>query len=413
MNVKNGKRVLMLLENNGYPGDARVRREANALAANGYSVAVIAPKEGKQPWREDVDGVMAYRFPAPAEGSGFLGYLWEYGYSLIMMTIYSVIVLAQRGFDVIHAHNPPDILVLVALIYKPFGVKFIFDHHDLSPEMYNANFEKEGTGIMFNILVFFEKLSCRVADHLIATNQSYKNMQIERSGVPEDKVTIVRNGPNLKRMRLVDPDPELASMGKTIIGYVGEMSSHDGLDYLLRALHHLVYDLKRTDFYAVLIGSGTAWDSLNVLVKELDLTDYVRLTGYISEADMLAYLSATSICVDPDPYNPFNDRCTMIKMTEYMALQKPIVAFDLTEHRVTAQDAALYAKKNDEMDFARKIIQLMDDSDTRVRMGQLGRVRMEQELAWEHQIHSLLEAYNALTNEVTINTKPGFSELNL
>lgn len=399
------KKILMLLENNGYPGDPRVQREANALTAAGYMVSVIAPREeANEPWREEIEGVMAYRFPAPSEGEGFLGYLWEYGYSLIVMFILSLVVIFQRGFHIIHSHNPPDIMVLIALLYKPFGVKYVFDHHDLSPEMYHANFGDDGNNLVFEALVFFEKLTCKVADHLIATNQSYKNMQIERSGVSADKVTIVRNGPNPDRIRLVDPDPMLANMGKIIIGYVGEMSPHDGLDYLLRALHHLAYDLNRTDFYAVLIGDGTAWEGLHDLVKELELDEYVWLTGYVSTADMLAYLSASHICVDPDPYNEFNDRCTMVKMTEYMALGKPIVAFDLTEHRVTAQNAALYVKNNDELEFARKIVQLMDNPVAREQMGVWGKARVEQKLAWSFQAESLLNAYASLT-DVAVSEK--------
>lgn len=393
MKASAGKRVLMLLENNPYPHDGRVRREATALVQAGYQVSVISPRRHDQGWRDIIDGVHVYRYPAPPSKGGIVGYLLEYGYSLIGAFVLSLVVWAQRGFDVIHAHNPPDIFVLIALPYKLLGKRFVFDHHDLSPEMYNALFKDGGNPLLFRMLVWFEQLSCKVADHVIATNESYKRMEMERSGVPAERISVVRNGPDLKRVRLVEPDSQLRSKGKTIIGYVGIMGFQDGLDYLLRALHLLVYDLGRTDFYCILIGTGDAWETLKKMTADLKLNEHVWLTGNISDTDLMRYLSSTDICVDPDPSNPFTDRCSMIKMTEYMALSKPIVAFDLPEHRVTAQDACLYAKANDELDFARKLAELMDDPARQVAMGKLGRQRVETALAWHYSIPHLLNAY--------------------
>ncbi len=396
MKASAGKRILMIVENNSYPGDARVRREATALHEAGYQVSVISPKDSDQRWREEVNGVSVFRYPAPPDADGVLGYFLEYGVSLVAAFFLSILVFFTRGFDVIHAHNPPDIFVLLAILYKPFGKKFVFDHHDLSPEMYMARFEGSGKKSLFNVLVFFEKLSCKVANHVIATNESYKAMEMERSGLPDDKVTVVRNGPDLKRLRVAEPDPELRGMGKSIFGYVGVMGYQDGVDYFLRAAHHLIHDLGRTDFYAIMMGKGDAWDSLQELNKELNLEDHVWFTGFVTDEELFKYLSSTDICIDPDPYNPFTDRSTMIKMTEYMALGKPIVAFDLREHRVTAQDAAVYAERNNELDFARKLADLMDDPETRSAMGQFGRTRIEQELAWNHQQKNLIRAYDRL-----------------
>lgn len=328
----------------------------------------------------------------------FLGFILEYGYSLVAAFIFSWIVLFSRGFDVIHSHNPPDIFVLIAAFFKPFGKRFVFDHHDLSPEMYYARFDDRGNRFVYQALLLFEKLSCKLADHVIATNESYKKIAIERNGVAESRVSVVRNGPDLNRLRLVEPDIELQQKAKIIIGYVGVMGFQDGVDYLLRALHHLANDLNRTDFYAVIIGTGDAWNDLRTLSGQLNLDNYVWFTGRVSDADLLRYLSTADICVDPDPYNPFNDKSTMIKMTEYLALQKPIVAFDLCEHRVTAQEAALYARPNDELDFARKIVELMDNSKRREQMGRMGRQRVETELAWSHQEQHLLQAYQIVTS---------------
>lgn len=394
-----GNRVLMLLENNPFPQDGRVRREAQALAGAGYEVAVIAPGHKGQPWREIVDNVSVFRFPSPPEANGFLGYLWEYGYSLAMTFIISLFIFFGRGFDIIHAHNPPDIYVFIAAFYKLFGKRFVFDHHDLSPEMYYARFDGQGNQRVYQALVFLEKLSCQLADHVIATNQSYKEVQMERNGVPPSRITIVRNGPDLDRLRLVESDPELRLKAKIILGYVGVMGFQDGIDYLLRALHCLVYDLGRTDFYCVLIGQGDAWASMKQYASQLGLNPYIWFSGRVSDAALARYLSTADICLDPDPSNPFSDRSTMTKMAEYMALGKPIVAFDLPEHRVTAQEAAVYARPNDEADFARAIAQLMDNPERRAVMGSMGYERVRRELAWCYSIPRLLEAYQTLSSK--------------
>lgn len=391
-----GKRILMLLENNSYPEDLRVRREAQSLVAAGYEVTVISPRGRGQSWRKVIDEVSVYRYNDPSHGNGFFGYLWEYGYSLVGTFYYSLIVFFRKGFDVIHAHNPPDLFVLIAMFYRMAGKRFVFDHHDLSPEMYRARFRSGGNSLVFRVLVFFEKLSFWMADHVIATNESYKKVARDRGKVPEDRITIVRNGPDLNRVKLTEQDSRLRQKASTILGYVGVMGFQDGIDYLLRALRHLVQDLGRTDFYCVLIGKGDARDSLIQLASELELDDHVWFTGSIPDTEMLRYLSTADICVDPDPSNLFNDRSTMIKMMEYMALAKPIVAFDLTEHRVTAEDAALYAQPNDELDFARQVASLMDDPERCDEMGRFGKRRAETVLAWPFQEQNLLNVYRQL-----------------
>ena len=392
-----GRRVLMLVENNSYPQDYRVRREARALADAGYQVTVISPAQPGQPWRETIDGVRAYRYPAPREASGFRDYIFEYGYSTVAMFILSLLVYFREGFDVIHAANPPDTLVLVAAAYKLLGKRFVYDHHDLVPELYCAIFADGGNRMMHRTLLALEKLSLRCADHVIATNQSYKVIEMKRGGVPAERITIVRNGPELNGRRVAEPDPGLRQEGRTIIGYLGVMGFQDGVDYLLRALHHLVHDLGRTDVLCVLVGGfGGAQPSLKQLATQLGLNDYVRFTGFVSDADLQRYIASADICVDPDPSNPFNDRSTMVKMLEYMARGKPIVAFDLPEHRFTAQAAAMYVRPNDELEFARALAQLMDDPARRQAMGVLGRRRVETELAWHYSAQNLVEAYRRL-----------------
>jgi len=402
VNSAAGKRVLMLLENSLYPHDSRVHAEATTLAGAGYQVTVITPAYRGQRFHEVLDGVRVYRFPFRTSGRGFLGYLWEYGYSMVATFVVSLIVFARHGFDVIHANNPPDLFVLVAAFYKLFGVRFVFDHHDLSPEMYEARFGRRARRSIYQALVFFEKLSCRLADHVIATNESYKAIEMQRGGVSEQRITIVRNGPDLDRIRPVDPDADLRRRGRTIIGYMGAMATQDGVDYLLRAIWHLVYDLRRTDFFCVLIGPEDPAVGLEALTIKLGLQDYVWRTGYIPFADLLRYLSTADICVDPDPSNPFNDRCTMTKMMVYMALEKPIVAFDLPEHRFSAQGSALYVKPNDELEFARALVELMDDPDRRKAMGRFGRQRVESALTWSHSVPFLLDVYKKVTTNAAV-----------
>jgi glycosyltransferase involved in cell wall biosynthesis len=389
-------RILMLLENQSYPRDFRVRREATALTTAGYRVSVICPSAPGQLHRETVNGVHLYRFAQPPAANGFLGYLWEYGYAMAATFVLSLLVFLREGFDVVHAHNPPDTFVFIAAFYKLFGKRFVFDHHDLSPEMYRSRFPRGGSGLVYDVLVLLEKLTCRLADSVIATNESYKKIEIERDHVPEARITIVRNGVELYDLHQVEPDRNLRPKGKTIIGYIGVMGFQDGVDYLIRALGHLVRDLGRSDFFCILVGDGDAFPYLKSLVEQSDISEQVLFTGMVDQSEVAGFLGTVDLCVAPEPSAPYNDRSTAVKLMEYMALAKPIVAFDLTEHRFTAQGAAAYVKPNDELEFARTIAELMDAPMRRKTMGLLGRQRVETELAWEYSIPKLLEVYRAV-----------------
>jgi glycosyltransferase involved in cell wall biosynthesis len=396
------RRVLMLLQNNPYPEDPRVRRQATALTQAGYHVSVICPRGSGQPFYATVDGVRVYRYPAPIGGNGLLGFVWEYAYSMIASFLLSLYVLLRGGFDVIHTHNPPDTFVVIAGIFKVLGKQFIYDHHDLAPEMYHARAGGSGSHLVYNVLVVFERLSCRFADHVIATNASYRAIEMQRHGVPKQNITIVRNGPELDQLRDVEPDPDLMrckQAGTTVIGYIGVMGFQDGIDYLLRALGHLVHDLGRRNVLCVLVGDGAAMPSLKTLSADPGITEYIRFTGWVAHDQASRYLAATDICVVPDPSNPYNDRSTMIKIVEYMGLAKPIVAFDLPEHRLSAEDAAAYVEPNNEDAFARSIAALMDDPARRLTMGANGRKRVEQHLAWSYSVPHLLSVYARLERE--------------
>jgi len=387
-------RILMLLENNSYPGDIRVRVEAETLQNAGYQVSVISPANGGQSLHETVNGVNIYRYPVIPQFEKALGYLWEYSYAFLATFFLSILVFFRDGFDLLHAHNPPDIFVFIALPYKLFGVRFVFDHHDLSPELFDLRFGKNGQGIIYKILTWFEILSCKAADHIIATNESHKQIEQTRAGIPEERITIVRNGPDLERVRRLAPDPELKKKGKFIIAYVGSIGFQDGVDHFLRTLKHLVFDLHRDDFFSVIIGPGDALESLKQLAKKLEVDPYLSFVGRKSGKQLFHYLSTAHIGVEPAPSNPLNDRSTMIKVMEYMALEIPIVAFDLPENRHTAQSAALFVSPNDEMEFARALVKLMDDENLRNEMGSFGRKRIETQLAWPYSASNLLEVYN-------------------
>lgn len=391
-------RVLMLLENNPYRFDTRPKREARTLIRAGYHVSVICPLPPGGRVYEVMDGVHLYQFPMPQGANGVLGYVGEYGYAMVVMFLLSLIVLLREGFDVLHAHNPPDTLFLIGGFYKLFGKRFIYDHHDLAPEMYaHARFKKSGNRALHRLLLLCEQLSCRVADHVIANNESYKAIEMQRDRVPERKISIVRNGPDLKELQPVEPDPELRQRAGMILGYVGRFSEHDGVDYLLRAVQYLVYDLNRRDLLCVIMGQGEILPRLKELAAELQIADYVWFTGWIGNPEQLRrYIAATDICVEPAPSNPFNDRCSMIKLTEYMVQGRPIAAFDLPEHHFTAHDAVVYARANDAHALAHAIAALMDDPEQRHYLGQKGKRRIEQELAWQYQSERLLLVYNAL-----------------
>lgn len=387
----------MLLGNNPYPQDVRVRREALALVGAGYRVTVIAPRMSGQPRRERIDGVDVIRYPSPIDAHGFVGHVAEHAVAAVAAFALASRTAVSPGFDVLHAHNPPDTFAVVGKLFKLFGKRFVYDHHDLSPEMYDARFGERANPLVRRLLVFLERLSCRAADHVIATNESYRAMEIERSGVPAESVTVVRNGPDPAQDFAVAPDGELRAKAGTILGYVGNMGRQDGVDHLLRAVRHLVYDLGIDDVYCVVVGKGDARAGLIELAAELGVSEKVWFTGFIPRPDLRRYLSTADVCVDPDPSNAFNDRSTMIKMLEYMALGKPIVAFDLPEHRVTADGAALYARPNDDLDLARKIAELARDPTRARQMGTLGRKRVESALAWEYSVPRLLDAYRRVS----------------
>ena len=388
-------RVLILVENLPVPFDRRVWLESKALTRAGWLVSVICPKGG--PWTadyEEIEGVHIHRYDAPPPTRGAVSYVWEFLYCWLHTLRLTLVVAAGRGFDAIHACNPPDTFFAIALPFKLWGKKFLFDQHDLCPEVYESRFGRRG--FWFEALRLLERLTYATADVVVATNESYKETAIRRGGVDPENVFVVRSGPESGRFVGLPPDPALKRGRPYLVAYLGVMAPQDGVDYLLRAAARLLEDRGARDVSFTLIGAGDSFDDLVALTRELGLDDVVHFTGRIPDAEVEAILSTADVCVSPDPKSPLNDVSTMNKVLEYMALGRPIVAFDLRETRHSAADGALYATPNEESDLAAKIDLLLRDEALRCRIGAYNRARFQQGFAWEYSAVVLTRAYERL-----------------
>jgi glycosyltransferase involved in cell wall biosynthesis len=386
------KKILIIVENLPVPFDTRVWKEAASLQDDGYEVTVLCPRgKGYLQRHEVISGVHIYRHPMPREGDGALGYLYEYGSALIWEFLYAWWIYFRRGFHVIQGCNPPDDIFLVALPFKLFGVKYIFDHHDANPELYLSKYDEKG--VFYKIQVWLEKMTYRFSDVVMATNESYAELATTRGGLAPADVFVVRNGPDLDTFKAVPPIPALKYGKPYLVGYVGNMSIQEGLDILLDVALH-IKNSGRRDVHFTCVGGGPGLAGLRQMVKDKNVEDIVNFTGRVPDQELLEVLSTADVCVNPDKPCEMNDISTMIKIMEYMALGKPIVQFDLKEGRFSAQDASLYSENSDQVnDFANKILWLLDRPGERKKMGEFGRRRVEQELAWKFSVENLLAAY--------------------
>jgi glycosyltransferase involved in cell wall biosynthesis len=393
-------KILIIVENLPLPFDRRVWMESNTLTKEGYEVFIICPKgKGYDKDFEEINNIKIFRHPLPPEKSSALGYLREYSHALYYEWKLARKIYSQYKFEVIQACNPPDFIFIVALWFKLFHkTKFVFDHHDLNPELYESKFSKRG--FFYYFLKISERLTFMSTNMVISTNESYKKVAISRGHVNESKVFVVRSGPDLNLFTLKAPNNKYKNGKKYLVGYLGVMGEFDGVDHLIKAINIIVNDMKRHDIQFCLIGSGPCFNDLQELSLELGVEDYIEFTGRISDEDLLNRLSTCDVCVNSDPLNPLNDKSTMNKILEYMALSKPIVQYDLVEGKRSAKNASLYAKPNDISDFANKIVTLLEDEDKRHKMGIIGRKRMEDKLEWKHQSVKLINAYNNLFKEI-------------
>ena len=388
------RKVLIIVENLPVPFDTRVWQEATTLAENGYLVSVICPKgKGYDADYEYLNGVHVHRHDLPPEGNGALGYAREYFCALREELRLAKRIYKERGFHVIHGCNPPDDIYMVAQRFKKKGVDYVFDHHDICPELFEAKFGK-ASGLLYKSQLWLERQTYKHCAFAFVTNESYKQIAISRGGMKEDKVFVLRSGPKLERLKITPAKSEIKRGRQFMVGYVGVIGQQEGIEYLLKAAKYIKEELHRDDIFWGVVGGGPHLEALRKQSHEMGLDDILEFTGRVSDEVLLDYLNTADVCVNSDEYNAMNDKSTMNKILEYMALGKPIVQFDLTEGRFSAQEASLYAEPNNAIDMADKIIQLLDNPAKRKEMSEYGRQRIVNELSWEHTSRALLEGYD-------------------
>ncbi len=399
-----GKHILIIVENLPLPFDRRVWQEANTLKENGAEVSVICPKmKGYTKSYECLNGIHIYRHPLPLEARGALGYIREYFAALFWEFVLSWKIFFRKRFHVIQGCNPPDLIFLVAWCFKLFGVKYVFDHHDINPELYIAKYNKKG--MFYKFLLWAERLTFMTANYSIATNESYREIAIRRGKMPPEKVTVVRSGPKLDRLKITPGNEKYKKGRKYLVGYVGVIGEQEGLDLLLESAKKITD--KRNDVQFAIVGGGTDLESLKKLCTQMGLDSFVDFYGRVDDETLVDVLNTADICVNPDKPTVMNNLSTMNKIMEYMALKKPIVQYDLKEGRVSAAGASLYAKNGDTADFADKIEWLLDNAEERKAMGELGYQRIINELSWNHEKDKLINFYKTVLKTRELPEKEG------
>lgn len=386
-----GKHILIIIENLPAPFDRRVWQEANSLKSHGAQISIICPKlKGYNKSFERINDIDIYRHPLPVEGEGPWGYLKEYSSAIFWEMVLATKIFLKKRFHVIHGCNPPDLIFLTALPFKfLFKVKYIFDHHDINPELYIAKYNKKG--LFYKLMLLLEKWTFNVADYSIATNASYKEIAISRGAMKEERVRVVRSGPKLSKLKIIPVSNELKKGKRFLVGYLGIIGQQEGLDLLMNTIK--IIKSLRDDVGFAIIGEGTHLKEIKKLAEDLEINSMVEFYGRVDDITMLKVLNSCDVCVNPDTPNEMNNLSTMNKIMEYMALKKPIVQFDLKEGRFSAQKASLYVKHKDTLDFALKIIQLLDDDKLRKEMGEYGYKRVKEELSWEIEETKLVDFY--------------------
>jgi glycosyltransferase involved in cell wall biosynthesis len=398
------KRVLIIVQNLPVPFDRRVWLECKALVAAGYDVSVVCPKGKDDPAYEVIDTVRIYKYRPYAPGGSKASFIAEYVYSFLG-TAWKTLLARRRGpFAVMQACNPPDIFWPIAMALRLVDrTKFVFDHHDLCPELFQSRFP-DGPRLPYRGLLALERRTHRTADHVISTNDSYRDIAIRRSGKASADVTVVRTGPDPEKLSRGPQDPEQRRGHRFLAAYIGVMGPQDGVDIVVRAADIVVHDMGRDDIAFTVIGSGDCFDELVALRDELKLGDHVEFTGRAPDEQVKKILSTADVGLSPDPKNPLNDVSTMNKTMEYMSFELPVVAFDLRETRVSAAAAAVYVTPNDVREYAKAIVDLMDDEATRAQLAKIGRTRVEDELAWSHQERAYVGVYDRLTGRASAST---------
>jgi glycosyltransferase involved in cell wall biosynthesis len=384
--------VLIVIENMSYSYDTRVQKIARTLERAGHRVTVICPRYPGDPLTSSHGSIRVAFYPVPRLPGGAFGHLLEYAYSFAAVGLLSCAAFVKMRFDAIHICNPPDIFFPVGRLYRLLGKRFVFDQHDLCPELSQVRYGERRW--LYQMALALERWTYRAADHVLVTSESGRQCAIGRGGVVAERLTLVYNGPDLSDM----PEAKGGVTPREIVevGYVGDMNPQDGIDYLLHAAACIRWTWQRTDVRFVLVGDGSAYAALRHMAEGLRLADSVEFTGRLAPREAMQRLSSCDLCVLPDPKNDFTDSCVMVKSLEYMALGKPIVAFELKETRSICGDAALYARENDFRELARQILRLADNPGLRGCLGAIGRQKIETELAWTFCERALLRAYEGV-----------------
>ena len=389
----NGRHILIVVENLPVPFDRRVWQEATTLKEQGADISIICPQmKGYITPYEVIDGIEIYRHPLPLEARGALGYLLEYGAAIYWEVRLAFRIYRKKPFQIIHGCNPPDLIYITALLFKSKGVKYVFDHHDINPELYIAKYNKKD--FFYKLMCFFERQTFKHAVASIATNESYKKIAIERGSMKPENVQVVRSGPKLDRLKIQVPKPEYKKGRKYLIGYLGVIGEQEGIDLLLESIKYICS--LRQDIQLAIVGGGSDLELLKKLSIDMGLSEFVDFYGRVSDQLLIDIMNTADVCVNPDKPTEMNDLSTMNKIMEYMALKKPIVQYDLKEGRFSAQEASLYAKNTDTKDFAEKIIFLLDNESTRTEMGESGYKRVLNELSWEYESKKLISLYERI-----------------
>jgi glycosyltransferase involved in cell wall biosynthesis len=388
-------RALILVEDLPVPFDRRVWSEARTLRDAGWRVTVVCPRgEGARRWHERLEGIEVFRYPLPTTAAGLVNHVMEYAFAIPATLILSLLAWRGRRFDVVHACNPPDFLFPIGWIFRRLGSAFVFDQHDLAPEVYVAQGGRKG-GAVHRFLLWCERRTYRLADVVIATNETYRRFARDRGGVVDRRIFVVRSSPDPKRIFRVDPDPELKGGRPYLVAYLGTMGPQDGVDLFVRAAREVLEQRPGTARF-VAMGGGNQLDGLRQMARDLGLAEEdLQFTGRIPDEEVRRTLSSADVAISPDPANDFNEYCTMNKTLEYMASGVPVVAFDLEETRVSAADAGTYARPNDPVELGRLVLELLDDPARRAEMGRVGMERVSGPLAWSRSAEQLLAAYRA------------------
>ena len=391
------KHILFIVENNTYPSDKRVGPESLVAQKYGFKVSAISPvNRWYEKKYEVIDGIEIYRYRRLFKEKAKNRYIFEYLNSMMWILLLSIRIFIKKPFQIIHGANPPDFIFLIAALFKIFGVKYIFDHHDLAPDLYLTKYSKK-KDLFYRVQYLFEKMSCKLGDVIISTNETYRRLAVSRHGAAPEKIFVVRNDPDIKvynhKLR-----PKISSgNGKAKLLFLGGINSQDGVDILIEALNYLVNHHNEKNFVCNILGRGDAFESVKNAAVQYGLDKYINFTGWVMDKQtVIDYLLSSDICIEPAPYNELNRHSTFIKVMEYMSVGKPIVAFDLKETRYSTNENAILVPKNDIKEFAKAIKRLIDDPDLRKKIGTAALARIQNELNWENASRNLSKAYDYL-----------------